>query len=219
MENKEDILQSQQQQHPPTKKPKLKKKKGGAKLVLMKSKSHKVVPSFLDHLPPGPATYCKIDSLVKPTFNRVYSEPPTTFEDFQIRGFGTETQKSNKPRWNATATTGKPKPMVSRVDSSLFVFILILSFFLLSLFSFFYFLQWNNRGNSERNLFHSSSSPALFHQEHQEYQQALVPSFAEPPQHLVHNINNKTGKNKSFINPYKAVQTMVSPEPSFYELN
>jgi hypothetical protein len=129
MENKEDILQSQQQQNPPTKKPKLKKKKGGAKLVLMKSKSHKVVPSFLDHLPPGPATYCKIDSLVKPTFNRVYSEPPTTFEDFQIRGFGTETQKSNKPRWNATATTGKPKPMVSRVDSSLFVFILTLSFF------------------------------------------------------------------------------------------
>jgi hypothetical protein len=94
----------------------------------MKSKSHKVVPSFLDHLPPGPATYCKIDSLVKPTFNRVYSEPPTTFEDFQIRGFGPETQKSNKPRWNGTATTGKPKAMVSHFCFFFFRFILTVSF-------------------------------------------------------------------------------------------
>lgn len=87
---------------------KSKKKKSG-KLILLKSK---VLPSYLDKTVPGPGSYNVQQSLIKPTFNRVYTEPPpaSSFnikkKSNSIKGYLRPTSSikkrlENKTLWNS----------------------------------------------------------------------------------------------------------------------
>ncbi len=87
------------------------KKKKNNKLILLKSK---VLPSYLDNTMPGPGSYHHPESLVKPSFNRVYTEPPPANGTF-----GTSKKKTAGLRNYLRPTTAikkrmESKPLVSR---------------------------------------------------------------------------------------------------------